>query len=166
METQSDLNGPVVLFRGDCGYRRRMLLRDPMRPDADDLIWYVAEVKDDGLEAQVKVISCGGDDLPGFLRELTEDFRGWDGARHWRSLESQLRIEAVHDGRGHVTMLFRLRDRPYGDSWDLAVPFTVEAGAEMLALADTTETFFNIGESLPPQRRSGTWSASGVSGRG
>jgi len=46
-----------------------------MRPDADALIWYVAEVQDDGLEAQVKVISVGGDGLPGFLRDLAEDFR-------------------------------------------------------------------------------------------
>lgn len=71
-----------------------------------------------------------------------------EGARHWQSLESQLRIEAVHDGRGHVTLLFRLRDGPCGDSWDLAVPFTVEAGAEMLALVGTIETFFNIRKSL------------------
>jgi len=41
-----------------------------------------------------------------------------------------------------VTLPFRLRDRAYGDHWDLSVSFSVEAGAEMIALADTFETFF------------------------
>lgn len=38
--------------------------------------------------------------------------------------------------------MFRLRERVYGDHWDLSVPFIVEAGAEMAALADAVEVFF------------------------
>lgn len=125
MEGPSGAGGPAVLLRGGRGFRRSMRLRDAVRPEADDIVWCVAEVQDNGLEAQIKLITLGDDDLPGFLRRLSEDFRGWPGIRRWRSLEDQLRIEAAHDGSGHVRL-----------------PFTVEARAEMMALADTFEAFF------------------------
>jgi len=38
--------------------------------------------------------------------------------------------------------MFRLRERVYGDHWDLSVPFVVETGAEMTALADAVEVCF------------------------
>ena len=43
-----------------------------------------------------------------------------------------------------MRLLFRVHDWDYSydDHWDLSVPFTVEAGAEMLALADAFESFF------------------------
>ena len=44
----------------------------------------------------------------------------------------------------------RLRDRSYGDHWDLSVPFTVEADAEMMALADVLEAFPGTAR-LPPR---------------
>jgi hypothetical protein len=106
------------------------------------IVDYLVEVQDGGLQVSLGVTSLSGDDLPGFLRGLAEDYRGWAGARQWRSLEDQMRIEASHDGRGHVTLMFRLREHVYGDQWDLSVPFIVEAGAEMAALADAVEVFF------------------------
>lgn len=70
-------------------------------------------------------------------------------------MERECRIEATHDGRGRVTLLFRLRDQacPYDDHWDLSLPFTVEAGAEMIRLADAFEIFFAAARLLP--RKSG-----------
>jgi hypothetical protein len=106
------------------------------------IVDYLVDVQDSGLQVSLGVTSLSGDDLSGFLRGLAENFRGWAGARQWRSLEDQMRIEASHDGQGHVTLMFRLRERVYGDRWELSVPFTVEAGAEMAALADAVEVFF------------------------
>ena len=54
-----------------------------------------------------------------------------------------MRIDATHDGTGHVTLLLRLRETPYQDSWDLAIPVTAEAGAEMTSLADQFDIFFS-----------------------
>ncbi len=50
-----------------------------------------------------------------------------------------------------MTLLFRLRDQsyPYDDHWDLRLPFTVEAGAEMIRLADAFEIFFAAARLLP-----------------
>ena len=111
-------------------------------PYADEFLDYQVEVRGDAVQASVRVRSMGGDDLAGFLRDLAAGFRGWAGARHWRSLEDQLSIDATHDGRGHVTLIAQLRRGPYRDDWELAIPIVVEAGAEMTALADMFEVFF------------------------
>jgi len=142
MYDPSPVDGPAVRLRGGRNLSRTLCLREPVRPCADVIVDYLVEVQDSGLQVSLGVTSHSGDDLSGFLRRLAEDYRGWAGARQWRSLEDQMRIEASHDGRGHVTLMFRLDDRVYGDHWDLSVTFTVEAGAEMEALADAVEVFF------------------------
>jgi hypothetical protein len=94
--------------------RRRLLFRDPVRPYADspyedETVRYVAEARNSGLEATIKIETCADDGLAGFLHELAEDFRGWAETWEWRSLHhyQQLRIEATHDRLGHVKLLFR-----------------------------------------------------------
>ncbi|HCU93845.1 MAG TPA: hypothetical protein DHU96_14420 [Actinobacteria bacterium] len=142
MYDPSGLDGLAVRLRGGRNLSRTLCLREPVSPYADVVIDYLVEVQDSGLQVSIGVTSLGGDGLPGFLRGLSDDYRGWAGTRQWRSLEDQLVIEASHDGQGHVTLMFRLCERIYGDHWDLRVPFTVEAGAEMAALADAVEVFF------------------------
>ena len=96
-----------------------------------------------GPRATVEITSLHDDALPAFLHDLADDFRGWPGVPHWRSLEDQLRLEATHDRLGHVTVLTRLRPRAYLNHWDVCLPLTIEAGAEMTALADTLTLFFH-----------------------
>jgi hypothetical protein len=158
------LDGPIVLLQGGPLVDRRLIFRNPVyasseaivRRFGDQTICCVVEVHDEhdrrefrprvgsGLHAQITVSTFEDDGLTEFLRGLADDFRGWSGSRHWRSGNDQLRIEATHDGLGHVTLLFRLRDDlyPRGTQWDISIPFIVEAGAEMLALADAFEVFF------------------------
>jgi len=47
----------------------------------------------------------------------------------------------------------RLRDRSYGDHWDLSVPFTAEADAEMMPLADVFDAFSGDGPAAAQGRR-------------
>jgi hypothetical protein len=73
-----------------------------------------------------------------FFRRLADDFRGWEGAREWRSLEREMKIDARHDGRGYVTIgvtLKRARQAYADDAWSARTVFTVEAGEEMVRLA-------------------------------
>ncbi len=102
---------PHLMLRGSRDLSRWLEPRDPMRPDGEDLVCCAVQVHDIGLEADIKVITWGNDDLPGFLRGQADDFHGWAGSRQWRSLGDQIRIQPTHDRRGHVTLLFRLRDR-------------------------------------------------------
>jgi hypothetical protein len=104
----------------------------------------VVDMYDSGLEAHATFRTDGGDGLVEFLHSLAADFRGWTGKRHWGSNYDDLQVEATHDRLGHVTLLFRFRygPEPWEGYWDLSLPFTVEAGAEMLNLADEFEAFF------------------------
>jgi Family of unknown function (DUF6228) len=134
---------PSVLIRSSDGRAAGTLrLSQPARPWDDDLLTYQIQVQAPGLLATVEITSLHGDAIPAFLHDLAEDFRGWPGSRNWRSLEDQFRLEATHDSLGHVSLLVRLRPRAYLDHWELCLPVTVEAGAEMTTLADALTVFF------------------------
>jgi hypothetical protein len=78
---------------------------------------YVVSADADGLAAQSTVVTTlGGDGLAEFIQKLADDFRGWPGTRHWRSLEDQLQIEASWQSGGHVALRFQIRLSVY-DKW-------------------------------------------------
>jgi len=66
-----------------------------------------ATLVDDGLSASRPVYhgyASGFRDLVLFFEEMERDWRGWDGARSWESLEGDLRIEAQH-AYGHIELI-------------------------------------------------------------
>jgi hypothetical protein len=123
----------------------RLTFAEPRRPpEDDDMVEYLVKVEGDGLRVESPVLSlAGGDGLPTFLEDLASHFRGWSGARTWRSLEDQLRLEATWADGGHVNLRFRITPSIY-ETWEVAVSFTVEAGAEMEALASEMARFFSL----------------------
>ena len=68
-----------------------------------------------------------GPGISGFLADLAENWRGWTGSKSWGDLEGLIRIEATHDGRGHVSLDFDLRSSLY-DGWRVEATVPVEAG--------------------------------------
>lgn len=143
MDDSLDVEEPSVLIRSADGHAGTLRLSRPTRPWDDELLTYQVQLHAHGLRATVEITSVHDDALPAFLRDVADDFRGWPGVRHWRSLEDQLRLEATHDRLGHVTVLTRLRPRAYLSHWDVCLPLTIEAGAEMTALADTLTLFYH-----------------------
>ena len=96
------------------------------------------ELADSGLHARGVVdIQCpdsGRDtDLAEFFQELAGSWRGWAGARTWRSLCGCLRLEATHDGVGHVSLAATLA--PLYEAWSARVVVQVEAGEQISQLA-------------------------------
>jgi hypothetical protein len=75
------LEGPAVWLRGGRHLARTLCFRQAVTPYADAIIDYLVEVHDNGLQVCVGVTSLAGDDLCGFLRELSDSYRGWDGIR-------------------------------------------------------------------------------------
>ncbi|MEV6816345.1 DUF6228 family protein [Micromonospora sp. NPDC051296] len=71
-----------------------------------------------------------------------QSFYGWDGVRSWQSLERDLRIDATHDGRGHVSLRSVIRG-PRGcepGAWEASVVVTLDSGEDMRRLvAELTE---------------------------
>jgi hypothetical protein len=119
----------------------RVRLRGGGRPWFDSLLDFTLELHDDGMSAVSGVRTLDGDGLAVWLLALSESFSGWPDTRSWASLEHDARIDAVHDGRGHVTLRFVVRGgvgyQP--DAWEAALSVTVDAGEDMRNLAREVE---------------------------
>lgn len=133
----------------------------PERPHSDELTLFAVTIHAHGLDAAATVESLSGDfgvrpdvqtqrgevtefdgaHLSGFLRELGQVSKPWEGARHWRSLADELRIEATCDSLGHVTLVVTLTPRPWAPSWSASATFTYALG-DLLRLADGMESWF------------------------
>ncbi|HEX9520221.1 MAG TPA: DUF6228 family protein [Streptosporangiaceae bacterium] len=99
-----------------------------------------AELSSSGLRAIRTVVHSyrtGFADLADFFAQLEQDWRGWDDARSWRSLEGDLGIEARHEFR-HVQL--RVTLRAYGpgwgnDGWKASANLTIDPGEQLSQIA-------------------------------
>ena len=61
--------------------------------------------------------------------EAARDWRGWQGAKAWESLEGELRLELTTDRSGHVALRVRIRSVAGGsDPWCIDTEIGLEAG--------------------------------------
>ncbi|PWN01594.1 hypothetical protein DJ010_17775 [Nocardioides silvaticus] len=75
-------------------------------------------------------------DLVQFFEQLERDWRGWEGARTWRSLEGHLSIEARHESsRVQLRATLRHLD-PSGDleGWTASVDVSIDPGEQLSAV--------------------------------
>ena len=146
MNTTHQTDAPTVIVRcleSDTIVR----LCDRWRPDKDS-IHYAVEACAPGLSARVdEAVAADWDpapDLPAFLGQLAEDFRGWSGERSWHSLERDLTISAVFRPGGHVGLTWILRPWPAKHGgWNATVTTWQEAGEQMKALAADVRAFLH-----------------------
>ncbi len=75
----------------------------PYGPDDPDIIGLLIRVSGAFVQVEHPVVLSRHGGPSGFLHLLYEDFRGWTGARTWRSLEGELQLSAVHEG--HVVRM-------------------------------------------------------------
>jgi Family of unknown function (DUF6228) len=90
-----------------------------------------AELRAGSLVASSRIMpnyASGFGDLADFIAGLADSWRGWDGVRVWRSVESSLHIAATHDG--HVQLVIELRDDP-NSTWSASASITIEPGEEL-----------------------------------
>jgi len=80
-----------------------------------------------------------GPGLGGFFSDLAEHWRGWEGERSWGDIEGLIRIDATHDGRGHISLHFDLQKSLDGE-WRTQGTLPVEAG-QLDALARAALAF-------------------------
>lgn len=111
---------------------RLLLLAEPF--DADGYGSFTVTIDSPELSLRHSVITMGGDGLSEFIQSVEDDWRGWEGERSWHSLEGGLRIDAKHSGRAvELTVVVRSSYEP--DAWELRIPFAVEPGEQLSALA-------------------------------
>lgn len=92
----------------------------------------------DGLVATSYVDGGGGPDggfkdLGRFFRSLEQEWRGWEGARRWESVEGDLGLVARHEF-AHVRLTVTLRLQRFGwgsDGWSATADITVEPGEQL-----------------------------------
>ncbi|MBQ1023995.1 DUF6228 family protein [Micromonospora sp. C95] len=122
--------------------RGSVRLRCPHRPWDDLVLDLLCELDDAGVNAATLVRTLAGDGIVTWTDSLAESFYGWNGVRSWQSLEHDLRIDATHDGRGHVSLRFVIRG-PRGyepGAWEASVVVTLDSGEDMRRLvAELTE---------------------------
>ena len=88
-------------------------------------------LEDHGLRAvsRVHAVVSGRADLPTtFLEDLARNWRGWSGAKSWKSYEGDLRLNATADGKGHVFLQVQLAAGASNDLWRAEAMLVVEAG--------------------------------------
>ncbi|WP_089306235.1 DUF6228 family protein [Geodermatophilus pulveris] len=105
-----------------------------VRPFGDEVIDVGVTARGPDLLATVWVRTLDGDGLPHFLEDLTRDFRGWAGVRHWRSFEGSLAVRAEHAGR-RIRLQVELTATDADGAWRVTVPLEVEPGEGLAALA-------------------------------
>lgn len=95
-----------------------------------------------GLTARHRVYAYrphGGFDR--MFEEMAAAWRGWEGEKVWRSLESELSLVCTHDGLGHVTIMVRLQ-MDLGAEWSAEGTLVLEAG-QLDALARAAAEFLD-----------------------
>ncbi|TDC64459.1 hypothetical protein E1283_31515 [Streptomyces hainanensis] len=108
---------------------------DPMRD-------FLVTARCDAACVEVTVRTWRGDGLDGFLAELAEDFRGWNGARNWRSLERDLTLSAVHAG-SRVRLTWGLHAPFPDDDWHFEATTEHAPGEDMRRLAGEMRAFLD-----------------------
>jgi len=131
-----DSDPPVLALQTTAGLILEFEKTYPYGPDDAYVSGLVVRATGRLVHIEQQAILSRGTDLPAFLLDLYDDFRGWDGDRTWRSLEDELRISARHDG--HVHLRWELRHRPYtsDSSWTFSVTTEHGPGEDVRRLAD------------------------------
>lgn len=105
--------------------------------------WWSVRLEVESLRAEGRVDDAGsryGVPLQRFLGDLAAHWRGWDNSKEWESIEGGLRLEARHDGLGHIALTATLRDLAERNAWRAVGRLTLDAGG-LDALARAAQRF-------------------------
>jgi hypothetical protein len=73
---------------------------------------------------------------------MAQHWRGWDGTKHWQSIESDFELRCTSDGLGHVVIEVTLRSGPYEEDWAVRAPIHLDAG-DLEAIAARVKTLLH-----------------------
>lgn len=147
---EEDETSPAVRVGGESPRAIKLCFLGLMRsfPDEPDdpMRDFLVTADSEAVQVKVTVRTWGGDGLDAFLAELAEEFRGWTGARTWRSLERDLTVSAEHAG-SRVKLTWGLHDRLPDDEWHFEATTDHAPGEDMRNLAMEMRSFL---EAEPP----------------
>jgi hypothetical protein len=91
------------------------------------LEYFTAEVRVSTLHAEVRVYAWGADGLSALFEEMALQWRGWEEAKEWSSVEGELKVAARHGRLGHIALEVSLR--PLHEEWEAQATIVLEAGS-------------------------------------
>lgn len=149
MSEENEPGGSTLRVGGRGSRAVRLYFAEPARPFPEDggdpLLDFLVRARGEWVSVEVSVRTWVGDGLDLFLLELAEDFRGWDGARTWHSLERDLTLSADHGSGGYVHLTWGLHGRPPAEQWRFEVTTTHAAGEDMRNLGADVRAFLTEG---------------------
>ena len=82
--------------------------------------------------------------LSGFFDDLAANWRGWQEAKRWESLEGDFKLACVSDGLGHVEIRVELSSVITDPvEWNVRCSLWVEAG-QLDSIAEDFRKFFRL----------------------
>src|SRR5262245_39099383 len=93
----------------------------------DNRDYFIAEVRGLNLVAHARVVTYMPQGLVELFADMATNWKGWNGAKTWASLEGELELAAEMDKAGHVGLTVRLR-KGAPAAWAVTVELLIEAG--------------------------------------
>ncbi|MCU0648862.1 MAG: DUF6228 family protein [Gemmatimonadaceae bacterium] len=107
----------VISHREDATVRLRVLTGD----------YLLAELVANDLAASVRVGTFMSHGIAQLFDDMAASWRGWSGAKTWRSLEGELSLSAEMDKAGHVEITAELQAGAPA-VWSTSLRLYIEAG--------------------------------------
>lgn len=127
--------------KAEIGQSARLTFRTVRRESGGEIAGVTVSVALEGLSAQREVYLYTSADLREFFNGLAENWRGWDGARTYESIEGDLLLEATHTG-SHVKLHFTLQDPFSPEEWRVSGTATLDAGEELSRASEDVQALF------------------------
>ena len=135
-----------MLLQGNSDGAQIELSRDEWSKNVDATNYYVAKIRIDGLEVchNVYAFDPANEGLAKFFEELALNWKGWDGIRHWSSLEGEFEIDCKQDGLGNIGTTAKLhKNRGEVSGWTAEIRFEISAG-QLDQITCDLKNFFTV----------------------
>src|SRR5262245_22660355 len=133
---------PVVTLGS--GSQMLTLSADHGRAQPDEL---VVKLHAETLSATARIYALEFRDLAMYFEGLAADWRGWQGARVWHSLEGDLEISAEH--HRHVLLRIALRGDTYRSDWHATATIELDPGEQLSEAAKNVRALVAGTVSMP-----------------
>lgn len=123
------------------GENGRSVILSDLAADASGGVSYTAALEFEAGEARIVVWDYGPARLPGVLRRAADEWRGFDGALEFSSLEGQFALTLTHDGKGTIACVATV-SQPWPPCWSTTIELSFGAGSNADQIATDVEAFF------------------------
>jgi hypothetical protein len=103
------------------------IFEDFRRDESVDMCGFIVKLAQDGMVAEIPIDATCSDPVD-FFRALADQWRGWEGAIEWHSLEGDLTLSAETDRCGHVVIRVEIGPAFREHAWSARVFARVDAG--------------------------------------